>query len=202
MNNNSAILNCISKELLLKFEDKYFIVDLKEGDLEDSWNSIQFSDKTTLDFNFSWDYSDENPNACLYGLTYLPESDTYETNTKEAYPIKITNTFGNKADYFDYEFQPNNKDKSYKVINYRVYSGCKLIKKATSLDIISDFSAKSMIVDNLNDVHIIGMDRFGAKTEIEIEEKYRKKYEIQIKSKEINEYFFKADNKDNRIKYK
>jgi hypothetical protein len=46
------------------------------------------------------------------------------------------------------------------------------------------------------------MDRFGAKTEIEIDEKYRKKYEIQIKSKEINEYFSKADNKDNRIKYK
>jgi hypothetical protein len=194
-------LNCISKELLLKFEDKYFIVNLAEGDLEDSWNSIQFSDKTTLDINFSWEYSEENPSVCLYGLTYLPESDTYETNTSEAYPIKITNIFGNKADYLNWVFQPNNKDNSHKVIHYRVYSGCKLIKKATSLDIVSDFIAKSVIVDKLNDVHTIGMDRFGAKTTIEIDQKYYKKYEIQLKSKERNQCVSKADNKDNRIKY-
>jgi len=190
MNNNTAILNCLSKQLFLKFEDKYFIVNLAEGDLEDSWNTIQFSDKTSLDINFTWE---DTPIATLYGLTYDSENDVYNVNLKERYPIKINFVFGNKADYLSLEFNDE-----IGVNTYRIFSGAKMIKRTTSLDIASDFVAKSIIIDKLVDVHIVGMDKYGATKVIEIEEKYNIFYKIQEKSKQINNYF---DSKDIRVKY-
>jgi hypothetical protein len=181
MTNNTAILNCLTKQLYIRFEYKYFTIDLTEGDLEDNWNSIQFSDETTLDINFHWE---DEPYVSLYGLIYDAKSDTYSTNTNEYYPIKISTIIGDKADYFDMEYQAE-----IGLNCYRVYSGCKMIKRTAYLNIASDFTAKARIVDKLKDVHLVAMDKYGATKVINIDEKY-------------NTYYLSTNNTELNSKYK
>lgn len=156
MKNNCAILNCVKKEIYFKFEDKHFTVNLAEGDLEDSWNTIQFSDNTMLDVNFHWDESDK-PYMSLYGLTYDSESDTFNTNWNEDYPISIVQVFGTKADYFDQKFNSSTSDMSF-----TVYVGAKLVKRTKSLNTASDMSVTLTMLEKKEDVHVIATDKDGA----------------------------------------
>lgn len=189
MNNNTAILNCLTKEISFRFEDKFFNLDLTEGDLEDYWNSINFWDGVTLDANFSWE---DEPSLTLYGLIYNKETNCYEVNTNEAYPIRITNVFGTKAQYFGYEFQPK-----VGVNHLKVYANSKLVKRTTSPDIASDLCAKLRIVDKIENAHITITDKYGASEIFDVEEKYLTNY--RLKSKKIIESDVKIDA---RIKYK
>jgi hypothetical protein len=199
MGNNSAILNCVSKELYIRFIDKFFIVDLKEGDLEDNWNTILFSENTMLDVNLDWDFNSDFPTLCLYGLTYNAEKEVYETNTDEAYPISIVNIFGSKALYFGEDYKAN-----IGINVYRVYSKSEMIKRTTSLSQASDLGAKLMISDKMPDIHITVTDKNGASKVVEIEHKYIQNYQIKEKAKLVDKHFgmSKMEKLDHRIKYR
>lgn len=59
-----AVIEVYSKVMNLRFRGENFIIDLKQGDLEDNWNSILFTDNgVEFDTNFTWE---ENPSLCLY----------------------------------------------------------------------------------------------------------------------------------------
>lgn len=89
MKNNTAILDCITKLITFKFNNEVFTVDIKEGDITDSWNSITDKNGTTWDFNFSWEDDDScKPALSIYGL--IDNNDgTYSTNTSNYTRIKI-----------------------------------------------------------------------------------------------------------------
>jgi hypothetical protein len=69
MKNNTATLNCETKLITFKFQEEIFTVDITEGDLSDSWNSITTSNGVEWDINFYWE-DDEDAKPCLsvYGL--------------------------------------------------------------------------------------------------------------------------------------
>lgn len=165
MKNNCAILNCFTKQLFFKFEDKHFTVDLTEGDLEDSWNTIAFSENTELDFNFYWEEGTE-PCASLYGLI-LNEDGTYSPDTSDSYPLSIVNVFGTYADYFNEEFNANKGN-----VSYKVYVGSKLVKRTKSLNTASDMSVNLIMLEKQEDVHVIAVDRSGATKIISAEKKH------------------------------
>lgn len=69
MKNNTATLDCNTKLITFCFQNELFIVDITEGDLSDSWNSITTSNGEVFDFNFSWeDDKDCKPSLSIYGL--------------------------------------------------------------------------------------------------------------------------------------
>ena len=69
MKNNTATLDCNTKLITFCFQNELFIVDITEGDLSDSWNSITKSNGEVFDFNFSWeDDKDCKPSLSIYGL--------------------------------------------------------------------------------------------------------------------------------------
>ena len=69
MKNNTATLDCNTKLITFCFQNELFIVDITEGDLSDSWNSITTSNGVEWDINFFWD-DDKDAKPCLsvYGL--------------------------------------------------------------------------------------------------------------------------------------
>ena len=105
---NKALLNCLSKEVILTYNNQEFLVDLSEGDLHDSWNGIMLEDGTVKDFNFSWEDdvwnefgelnkpSDEKPSIWLYEVM----EDGY-TNHSNYDIIDVEIVEGTKRDYFD-----------------------------------------------------------------------------------------------------
>ena len=99
MENKQAILNCITKSIEFRFKDELFNIDLTEGDLHDSWNSITLKDGTTLDFNFGWE-EDELPNLSLYGLTLLDDG-SFEINYRISYNFEIIEIIGTQDNYFN-----------------------------------------------------------------------------------------------------
>lgn len=165
MKNNCAILNCFTKQLFFKFEDKFFTVDLTEGDLEDSWNGIAFSENTSLDFNFSWQEGTE-PCATLYEI-YQNEDGTWSTDFFKSYSLSIVNVFGTYADYFNEEFNANKGN-----ISYKVYVGSNLVKRTKSLNTASDMSVNLTMLEKKEDVHVIAVDRSGATKIISAEKKH------------------------------
>lgn len=69
MKNDTATLDCNTKLITFCFQNELFIVDITEGDLSDSWNSITTSNGEVFDFNFSWeDDKDCKPSLSIYGL--------------------------------------------------------------------------------------------------------------------------------------
>lgn len=69
MKNNTATLDCNTKLITFCFQNELFIIDITEGDLSDSWNSITTSNGEVFDFNFSWeDDKDSKPCLSIYGL--------------------------------------------------------------------------------------------------------------------------------------
>jgi len=103
MKNNTAILLKKERLIVFKFRDETFCVDLAEGDLDDSWNSIVSVDKKNgtankvFDTNFYWE---EIPNFCLYGVHENQEGQML-VDTSEEYPIEIVKQYGTKKQYFN-----------------------------------------------------------------------------------------------------
>ncbi len=89
MRNNTATLDCVTKLITFKFNNEIFTVDIKEGDLADSWNSITTNDGVVWDFNFHWeDYRDCKPNLSIYGLEANGDG-TWSINTSDETTIDI-----------------------------------------------------------------------------------------------------------------
>lgn len=93
MKNNTAILDCITKIITFKFNNEEFTVDIKEGDIDDSWNSIVDKDGVVWDVNFGWEDSKYVPKPSF--TVYALEKDKdgfYSTNTSDYTNIKIGKT--------------------------------------------------------------------------------------------------------------
>ena len=88
MKNNTATLDCVKKHITFCFNDETFTVDLKEGDIEDSWNSITDKNGVMWDINFSWeDTKGCKPSLAIYGL--IEEDGQFTINTSDETIIKI-----------------------------------------------------------------------------------------------------------------
>lgn len=104
MKNNKGILDCKNKTFTFAYLNEMFTIDLTEGDLEDSWNSILLDNGTVMDFNFSWDCMEEaKPLVSLYDLKKDENGETL-VDTSKNYPIKIIEIIGNRADYLGLRF--------------------------------------------------------------------------------------------------
>lgn len=89
MKNNTAILDCVTKYITFKFKNELFTVNILEGDLCDSWNSITTKDGEVFDFNFSWeDTKGEKPYLTIYSLID-DEDGVLSTNHDDFTIIKI-----------------------------------------------------------------------------------------------------------------
>lgn len=91
MKKNTALLDCVNKLITFNFNDEIFTVDIKEGDLHDSWNSITDKNGVIWDFNFTWEDSkyDPKPHLTIYGLHEPNEDGSLSTNWDESTTIKI-----------------------------------------------------------------------------------------------------------------
>jgi hypothetical protein len=107
MKNNTAILDCVTKLITFKFNNEIFTVDIKEGDLTDSWNSINDKNGVCWDFNFSWEDDDScKPSLCIYALKD-DHCGNVTTDTSNYTVIKIGKASADvyfKEDRFDYKF--------------------------------------------------------------------------------------------------
>lgn len=126
MKKNTAILNTITKLINFNFNGEEFEVDLKEGDLEDSWNAIITKDEEVFDVNFTWEEvepKDEKiygkPYFTVYGLSDNGDG-TWSTDTNNSTSIKIVEIIGDKNQYYydkPYEF-------NYKLLTrFEVFDG-------------------------------------------------------------------------------
>lgn len=110
MENNTAVLNCKTKKIAFMLDNEQFEVDLTEGDLEDSWNSIKMKNGDLFDFNFCWQDTTE-PSLALYEIKKHGDGTLYtdfHSNTKSP---SIETIIGSKNDYldtFEYEFDSVN----------------------------------------------------------------------------------------------
>jgi hypothetical protein len=113
---NKALLNCLSKEVILTYNNQEFLVDLSEGDLHDSWNGITLENGTVKYFNFSWEDAvgnefDEKPSIWLYEVL----EDGY-TNHSNYDIIDVEIIEGTKKDYF----------KDFKIIESQEFGAVKV----------------------------------------------------------------------------
>lgn len=105
--NNTAFLDTHTKLIKFIFNDEEFIVDIKEGDLCDSWNSIVDKNDVVWDFNFSWENEEEKPYLSIYALHEPNDEGFQSTNWEEDTSIKIVEILGNASFFFndkDFEF--------------------------------------------------------------------------------------------------
>ena len=116
MKNNQAILNTETKRIEFLFKDKKYYVDLSEGDLHDSWNTIQDIETGILyDVNFSWEDSkyQKKPLFSVYGSLDADDRGFHATNLADQTPIKIIKIIGDKDTYFA-EVRKNYKQNTYR----------------------------------------------------------------------------------------
>lgn len=118
MKNNTAILDTIKKTITFMYMNQEFTIDLTEGDLEDSWNSINTADGVLWDFNFCWeDETGEKPYMTIYSLEFVDGN--YRKDYKNDTSVKITEIIGNRSFYFDdkdFEFDHTSKH-TFEVFN-------------------------------------------------------------------------------------
>lgn len=107
MKNNTAILDCVTKLITFKFNNEIFTVDIKEGDLCDSWNSITDKNGVMWDFNFSWeDEKSCKPCLAIYGLM-KDECGNLTINSSDETSIKVGKADADvffKEERFKYKF--------------------------------------------------------------------------------------------------
>ena len=137
------ILNCKEKKVCFTYKKQKFVVDLTEGDLHDSWNSITLEDGSIIDFNFSWQ-KDCSPALTLYAVD---ENNT--TDFFDEYQIEISLVIGTMADYFNLEF-------NYSLDCVFILFSAEKVKKLTTTSL-------NMLSDNKQDTdYIICIDSNGA----------------------------------------
>lgn len=110
MNKPKAYLDCIEKTIKFKFKGQDFEVELAEGDLEDSWNSIRLSttvsgDDVYFDTNFAWGNNDEQPTFSVYPIIKktddkFPDSKLWDIDTDNGTSFDVVVKRGSYEDYF------------------------------------------------------------------------------------------------------
>ena len=136
MKNNTAVLNCKTKRIKFMIDNELFDVDLTEGDLEDSWNSIKMKNGDLFDFNFCWEDT-TYPALSLYEIKKYADGTLYtdfHSNTKSP---SIVTIIGDKNDYLDvdeYVFDSSN------ILFVKVLHNNKELLSTSSINEASDFS--------------------------------------------------------------
>lgn len=122
MKKNTAILDTFKKTIQFNFNGEEFTVDLTEGDLEDSWNSVEMKNGDVFDTNFSWQECfgiHEKPAFSLYPV--LPNGDgTWSADWSDDKGIKIVEVIGDYSQYYDdvpLEYNPNALPHKFEVFN-------------------------------------------------------------------------------------
>jgi hypothetical protein len=153
MKNNTAILDSVNKIITFKYLDEVFTVDIKEGDIEDSWNSITDKNGVIWDFNFSWEDEEGcQPYLSIYGLKEIEGQ--LHIDTKKSTSIKIPKSNRDiffKEERFKYIFNPTLPlvfrvfDKNDKLV-LKTKSG----NKASDEQVITGKGAYIIITDSNN----------------------------------------------------
>ena len=99
MKNNRAIVLFKEKVIVFRFCDEVFAIDLAEGDLEDSWNSITTWDGNVYDTNFCLEEPKDKPSFTIYECN-LGEDGLLHVEMGEYHEIKIVKQIGTKTQYF------------------------------------------------------------------------------------------------------
>lgn len=113
------------------FRGEVFVIDLKEGDLGDSWNSIKLKTGEIFDFNFGWQRSIE-PAVTLYAV----DSVHLTTDFSDWTTIKIKEIIGTQSDYFNLSFD------SSLPLKFELLKDNKVIYKAKSLTKLANEKVK------------------------------------------------------------
>lgn len=137
MKNNTATLDCNTKLITFCFQNELFIVDITEGDLSDSWNSITASTGEVFDFNFSWEDEDDcKPWLSIYGLIDNGD-ETFSTDFDNETSIEILGK--HKADVFFNEERFKYKFDVSSPITGKVYNDKdEVVFKTKSMNRLSD----------------------------------------------------------------
>lgn len=117
MKKNTAILNTVTKMINFDFDGEIYEVDLKEGDLEDSWNCITNKKDVMFDVNFSWQ-DDCKPAFEVYPLIDNGDG-TWSADHSDETRIKIVEIIGDRNQYYNDEpftFNPSLKH-TFEVFN-------------------------------------------------------------------------------------
>ena len=165
MKKNSAIVDCTKKVLTIVFNGEEHVVDLREGDLHDNWNSIQDNNDVVWDINFSWeDTKGEKPYLSIYALEDADENGCQSTKWDDYTSIKVK-AIGNrdiyfKEDRFKYRFDSTSS------LTFRVYDQAdNLLFKTKSLNRASDFITNHKWLTRLNS-YMVATDSNGATKKI------------------------------------
>jgi len=160
MKKNTAILDTHTKLIKFDFNGTEYTVDLKEGDLEDNWNSIVDKNQVIWDFNFTWEHEvGEKPYLTIHSLEFV--NGNYQKDYKNDTSIKIVETVGNRSFYFDdKDFVYNYKLKAY----FEVFNGKdEVVLKTKSLNRASDETVNLKTFKQDPNGYVIATDLEGAK---------------------------------------
>lgn len=121
MKKNTAILNTVTKMINFNFNGEEFEIDLKEGDLHDSLNSITTKNDVVFDINFSWEDSKFQPDPAFSVYSLIDnENGSWSTDWEDGTTIKIVEIIGDKNQYFrdtPQEYNPNAIPHKFEVFN-------------------------------------------------------------------------------------
>lgn len=130
MKNNTAIFNAQEKKINFRFQEELFVVDLTDGDLEDSWSSITTSKGVVFDTNF-WvadDYS-----QCNFSI-YPVVAGLIVTGGE--FSLTVTDQIGSFKDYFGEDVLSEEPTNSFTV---------KFIGEITVDDVSSEHEAREKV---------------------------------------------------------
>ena len=153
MRNKQAIVDFLKEEITLKFDNELFIINMKEGDKEDNWNSFTTKKGIVRDINFHISLS---KNSCEIFLSVYPliknDDGTYSTDMENGIKIKIAQTIGNVGKYLNIPFDGVNL-LYFEVIN-KFDGGVFLKTKSFNRAVDTRFSARF----NLD---LVAIDMYG-----------------------------------------
>lgn len=159
MKNNTAILDTKTKLIKFMFNNQEFTVDIKEGDIDDSWNCITTEDGVLWDFNFCWENEKCEPSLTIYALTEKDADGYQSTIWDKDTSIEIVEIIGNSNFFFeDKDFEFNGRlNPVYEVFNGKGES----FLKTKSLNKASD-TGVTLRHNGDADAYIIATDSNGA----------------------------------------
>jgi hypothetical protein len=162
--NNTAILDTHTKLIKFMFNNEEFEVDIKEGDIEDSWNAIEDKKGVLWDFNFTWESEEEEAYLCIYGLTPPDEEGYQSTNWNEDTSIKIVEIVGNASFYF------NNKDFEFNHLlptRFEVFNEKdELQLKTKKFNKACDTTSCAKLLDGKDGWYFVAIDSNGARKKL------------------------------------
>ncbi len=103
MKNKQAIVDFVKEEIRFKFLNEEFVMNLKEGDKEDNWNSFVTKDEVVRDLNFCI-FPDEGEMFFTAYELIANGDGTWSTDTSSDTKIKIIEVIGSVGSYLDIPF--------------------------------------------------------------------------------------------------